>query len=222
MFNKHLLALALVLVTSLAGVRNQALAYGPCGPFQEPLTDAHGSICRPIYIGGELLQLVNGVPFAWIRSYPSSYAPVLTTIYPSSYATVKVVAYSPNPTWFWDGYQNWFMVHPYPVNTQIVGWIEQASLATGYASGYPPEDPTQLAQWIIPGSAQVKPGVPFLWLRTQPSSHAGIIAVMPAGATLSLLGSPSFDGVQWWWQVSFTTRRGVKTGYVEQQLIMAR
>jgi hypothetical protein len=78
-----------------------------------------------------------------------------------------------------------------------------------------------LAQWTVPQTGYVKPGVPFLWIRSTASSGAGLVAIIPADAALTIVGSPAFDGVQWWWQVDYSTRVGIKTGYVEQALIVA-
>jgi hypothetical protein len=216
-----ILMAALVLGISFGVVHERAMAYPPCGPYQQPLVN-NGSLCRPQYIGGELLRLATGVPFAWIRSEPSSHARVLKTIYPVAYSNLQIVSYSPTPIFSWDGYQNWFMVHPYPMDTNVVGWIEQGSLATVSTTGYPPEDPTYQAAWSTPVGGHVKPGVPFLWLRAQPASDAAVVDTIPANGALTITGSPSFDGVQWWWMVDYVSRRSIKQGYVEQALIIAQ
>jgi hypothetical protein len=219
------LLIGVFLITLCLGlVPQRAWAYPPCGPFDRPLyTDGDpatsDSFCRPMYIGNELVQLAPGVPFAWIRAQPSSTAPVLTTIYPTSYPSMRIIYANAQYT-VWDGFQNWYQVHPYPMNTSIVGWVEQASITFGYRSNYPPENPADLAQWSVPQTGYVKPGVPFLWLRSQPGSTA-VLATLPAGATLTIVGSPTFDGVQWWWLVDYRARTGIKRGYVEQQLIIA-
>jgi hypothetical protein len=182
----------------------------------------NGSFCRPTYFGGELLRIASGVPFVWIRSGPSSAAPVLKTIYPAAYANLQIVSFSATPIFSWDGTQNRFAVHPYPMDTNVVGWIEQASLAGVSTTGYPPEDPTVQAAWGVPVKGHVKPGVPFLWLRAGPASDAGILITIPAHGALTILGPPSFDGVQWWWTVNYASGRGVRRGFVEQALIIAR
>jgi len=216
-----ILIVAFVLGMSVGVVHQRALAYPPCGPLQQPLVDS-GSFCRPQYIGGELLRLAPGVPFAWIRSEPSSYARILKTLHPAAYANLQIVSYSPTPIFSWDGYQNWYMVHPYPMDTTVVGWIEQGSLAGVSTTGYPPEDPTYQAAWNTPVRGHVKPGVPFLWLRAQPASNTAVLATIPANGALTITGSPSFDGAQWWWTVDYGSRRGIRRGYVEQALIIAQ
>jgi hypothetical protein len=212
--------IVLVVAICLGAVGGRALAYPPCGPYQEPLSNDSGSFCRPMYFGYELVHLTSGVPFAWIRSAPSSDAPILTTIYPTSYASMKLI-YANERYTAWDGFQNWYQVHPYPVDTGVVGWVEQASITSAAYSGYPPENPAELAQWTVPQTGTVKPGVPFLWIRSAAASDAGIVATIPAGGTLTIAGSPTFDGVQWWWKVDYSSRSGIQHGYVEQALIIA-
>jgi hypothetical protein len=215
-----LVAVVFVLGACLGIVSKRALAYPPCGPFDEPLSSTSGSFCRPMYSTNELVQLAPGVPFAWIRSTPSSSAPVLKTIYPTSYPSMKVT-YANDQNSAWDGFQNWFQVHPYPLDTNIVGWVEQASIMLASRQGYPPEDPINQAQWAVPQIGYVKPGIPFLWIRTQPASDAAIVYTIPAGGALTITGTPSFDGVQWWWVVYYSSPSGVMQGYVEQQRIIA-
>jgi hypothetical protein len=114
------------------------------------------------------------------------------------------------------------MIHPYPLDKQIVGWVEQASLTYASITGYPLEDPTIQADWAVPVSGHVKPGIPFLWLRDQPGSEATVLYTIPANGALTITGSPAFDGVQWWWMVDYATPRGIRHGYVEQALIVAQ
>ncbi len=218
----HLIVAVILLLGAVVGiVPEKALAYPPCGPFQQPLTN-NGSFCRPAYMGGELMQLAPGIPFAWVRSNPASDAPVVTTLYPASYANLQIASGSTTRIDSWDGVQNWYLVHPYPLNKEVVGWVEQASLTYAAITGYPLEDPTIQADWAVPISGHVKPGIPFLWLRSAAGSDAGVLYTLPANAALTITGSPVFDGVQWWWMVDYATPRGVRHGYVEQALIVAR
>ncbi|MBI5957256.1 MAG: SH3 domain-containing protein [Chloroflexi bacterium] len=216
----------LVLGICLGAVSQRALAYPPCGPFQEPLKAdddpaTSDSFCRPLYSGYELVQLANGIPFAWIRSAPASDAPVLKTIYPTGYPSMRIVLVRHLGQTSWDGFQNWYAVQSYPMDTNIIGWVEQVSITTASYAGYPPEQPAELAQWTVPQTGFVKPGVPFLWIRSQAGSDASIVYTIPLGASLTIAGSPAFDGVQWWWKVDYAARSGVKSGYVEQSLIVA-
>lgn len=223
-YRRIVLVTALVFVGTFFGiVHDRAWAYPPCGPFQEPLTDAHGSFCRPEFpIGGELLRLTPGVPYAWLRSAPSSTAPAIRTLYPVAYANLQTDLNTPATNYFWDGYQNWYRVHPYPLDKDVIGWVEQASLEYAPITGYPPEDPTTQADWSVPVNGHVKPGIPFLWMRSQPDSSAATLFTIPVNGAITIAGSPAFDGVQWWWRVDYASPQGVKQGYVEQQLIIAR
>jgi hypothetical protein len=158
-------------------------------------------------MNGQLMRLRDGVPFAWIRSATG----ILMTIYPSQRATLQIEGSS-----VWDGYQWWWQVAPYPKSDGIVGWVEQASLIDSTSTEI--DDPSVLVNWTTPLNGQVEPGLPFLWLRDTPASTGGIIGTIPANGPIRILGTPAYDGVQWWWFVQYRSY----TGYVEQSLIIAR
>lgn len=208
------LVLIAILVTALP-VHASDADYPPCGPYQIPSDSVP---CGPTYIGGELLRLQPGVPFGWIRNAPSSYSAPVTTIQPSTYASIRVATLGTLE--HFDGYQRWYKVTPYPLGGGVIGWIEQASLEAATIWGYPPDDPAVQAAWSPPLTGRVKPGIPFLWLRDDPDSHAGIRGTIPANGWLTIIGPAAFDGVQWWWTGSWTGR-GFTFGWVEQAHIIA-
>ncbi len=189
-----------------------AALIGTCGPYQQ---SAPGALCREPYIGGELIRLTTGVAAGSLRSAPASTAAVVATLAPSSYASMQIVpppGPDDAPIAAWDGTQRWYRVHLYPLNRQTEGWIEQASFGPASALGYPPEDPATNAGWQAGRQVRVKPGFPFVWLRAAPSSDGPVIATVVPNDHLTLLGASTFDGRQWWWQVS----HGSDTGWVEQ------
>jgi len=215
----------LVTAILLSGIGLQpaeaAYFYPPCRPFQESSAQA---ICREPHIGGELIHLTTGVPFGWIRSAPSSDAPPLATLYPSEYATAQIVRrilpdYANIAAW--DGTQRWYKVHLYPTQKHITGWLEQASIDTAIATTviYPSDDPTVQAEWVASQDVVVKPGIPFLRLRSRPLSTGRIVATAHNNELLTLQGASTFDTVQWWWQVT----DGQTSGWVEQShLVMPK
>jgi hypothetical protein len=67
-------------------------------------------------------------------------------------------------------------------------------------------------------------GVPFVWLRASPSSHAAVLATaLPRrtgfSVTRALDAQASFDGYQWWWNVQMYPSGG--QGWVEQASLTA-
>ncbi|MHB8625786.1 MAG: hypothetical protein ACYDBJ_01460 [Aggregatilineales bacterium] len=66
---------------------------------------------------------------------------------------------------------------------------------------------------------QIKPGVPFVWLRSLPQSSGAVIDTAQSGEFLIVASpAPQSDGSQWWWAV----RRGSGsvTGWVEQNSLV--
>lgn len=209
--------LLVVLVPSIlpAGFTAQAASerlYPPCAELQSP-----GGVdpCRPAFNNAQTLRLKDNVPFVWLRAYPQSPV-ILTTVYPGGSASLEVYGDPNYQVSMFDGYQWWWLVSTYP-NPTTLGWVEQASLIESWIPSTP-TDPTQMANWTTPMNGQVVPGVPFLWIRSTPSSVGQVVSTIPANGYLLILGAPQFDGVQWWWFVQ--DRFGA--GYVEQSRIMPR
>ncbi len=204
---------ALLLVFATPGLHAQAALYPPCGDQQPP--NSPTGTCRPMYIGGELVTLKAGVPFAWLRNAPQS-PQVIATVWPGANPTMQIVHGQPG---YFDGFQWWWQVLLYPYPPYATGWVEQASLV-GVAQ-VPDDDPAVMKPWQVPMPAQVKAGIPFVWVRLAPSSYAApTYTISPLGRFL-VVGSPSFDGLQWWWLVSVQTPYGPVYGYVEQASILS-
>jgi hypothetical protein len=198
-------------------------AYPPCGAYQ-PQTDANGgSFCRPMFLGNELARINDALAFAWIRTYPNSQSEaIVATVLPSRTATLVLSIDQWGNTTEWDGHQWWWHVRLYPASAGSPnGWIEQASLVTLpnlVPETYPPD---MLAPWQTPVYAGVKPGIPFVWLREQPNSGAGIIVTVlnKQSFTVQSDTAPQFDGMQWWWMVEHQSGATLWRGWVEQSSI---
>jgi len=206
-----LLTILLLILWSPAVRSAQAAYYPPCGDLQPPDSS---SICRPMFMLGQEIQVKPEIPFVWLRSAAGSPI-IMATVWPGSGPTMKII----NTSDYWDGYQRWWYVSLYPVNQHIAGWVEQSSLRAYGA--LPTNDPTIQANWITPLAAWVKPGVPFLWMRSTPASANNITGTIPANGQVKVLGSPSYDSVQWWWFVEYKAGRNYYYGYVEQGLLVA-
>jgi len=204
-----LLLVVIVLVPAVvqAAPDRQAAA---CTDYQAP-----SSGCTAAFSTGQTLRVKELVPFIWLRAFPQSPI-ILTTVYPGGSASMQVYTDPNYQVSTFDGYQWWWLVATYP-DRRVLGWVEQSSLRDATIAP-PPTDPTQVANWTTPLNGQVVPGVPFLWVRSTPSSVGQVVATIPGNGTLMILGAPQFDGVQWWWFVQY----GFSAGYVEQTRIMPR
>lgn len=227
------LVLAVVLLPPMDEAAASPLYYPPCGAFQSP---EEGSFCRPAYYAGLELRISAIVPYAWLRVAPDSTAGVLTTVYPGREASVVVQRTSDYcGEYWWDGYQWWWYVARLDA-PHLAGWVEQASLEGPFGPGstLPPVGltlgadvgPTQLTGWLPGTLVSPEPGLTFLWLRQGAHSAAPVVASVLPGEWLTIAGEPVFDGVQWWWQVTyepyFVVPYGtpLATGYVEQALVV--
>src|SRR4051794_3814163 len=57
------------------------------------------------------------------------------------------------------------------------------------------------------GNFTVRSDIPFLWLRNEPSSNAGVVRTLYPGGIFATVGTPDdlkWDGVQWWGQINVT------------------
>src|SRR5258708_15467936 len=156
----------------------------------------------------------SSVPFVWLRTTPSSYAQVITTIYPPS---VVIASSDPNQgALFWDGVQWWGFVNL--SMTVVRGWVELAFLdRTGPIDVRvtPSPEPGGRDSWPVGTVLRMKSQIPFIWLRAAPASYTEILvtAAPPAVFTVSSSQSVS-DGTQWWWQVKHAASGVI--GWVEQ------
>jgi len=168
---------------------------------------------------GTLLQAKPGIPFNWLRAAPSSFA------FPIDYApngdTLTVVSKKPQ----WDGVQFWWQVRR--ARGMVMGYVEQAfvgpvaqdsltltpiSTAVGGVGG-PASTPPEA--WQVGSVRAVKASIPFVWVRTTPSSDSPTRATILRG-WLAIIQDPAprWDGLQWWWMVRIPAFNTV--GWVEQ------
>ncbi len=78
---------------------------------------------KPLWQVPMTASLNQSVPFAWLRTSPSSSAPTGLTIYPGATFTVLGI---PNPVY--DGVQWWWYVEARIMRGTIYGWLEQSSI----------------------------------------------------------------------------------------------
>jgi len=144
-----------------------------------------------------------GVPFAWLRSSPSSYSMALTTIYPGNVFVAENTTNKVLQTW--DGTQWWGYFHI--PNTNFYGWIEIQSVQGGITA----PTPTQVPRYTVtptPGPVKtgcctfvLTPGLPFAWLRESPASTASVVTTIYPGQRFEAAGNTltqSSDNIQWW------------------------
>jgi hypothetical protein len=186
------------------------------------------------WTNGTAVTITTGVPFIWIRTSPSSAAPVRVVAYRNALLTIR----DANPVS--DGTQLWWLVN-YPL-LNLYGWVEQRSLVTTVNNPTPvptssapivvptvgpvsaatavpstPVPPTSVpsassfAKWGVPGIVHIRQTVGFAWLRVVPGG--AIAQTLLSGSMLLLKDAPTFDGVQYWWPVQTT---GNQTGWIEQ------
>jgi hypothetical protein len=151
------------------------------------------------------------VPFVWLRTSASSFAPV-------RYQTNSggILSILGNDRAF-DGVQFWWSVRD--IGSGAQGWGEQNSLEAiasppTTTPGTPPATATA-ERWNVFARVRIKLSVPFSWLRNFPGSYASVNSTSPSGSTLEILGGPQTDTVQWWWLVRVPGTNN--TGWVEQK-----
>ncbi len=174
------------------------------------------------WTAGAQLRVIQGVPFAWLRTGPSAAGQPFDTLPRGTLVTVV----SPSPQW--DGVQWWWQVRR--TTGGIAGWVEQDSLElvsmggspTGIVtatavSTVPPGQATAVpaANWAVGTLHSVRAGLPFAWVRSAPSSDAGaVLTLYPGWLVIIQTAPPTWDGKQWWWQVRVPARNIV--GWIEQ------
>ncbi len=174
------------------------------------------------------LAFAPGVPFIWLRNAALPQSDIRATVRPGQTLIVQAGA---QPTLDQFG-QVWWLVRVPQINR--IGWVEQKSLvlapptaqpsitntpqpsATPTGTVAPSATPAYRAQpWIVPNVLFVKATVPYVWLRNRASSSAPVIDTIQLGGLVIVRGGPTWDGVQFWWQVQ-SAYTG-KTGWVEEQ-----
>ncbi|MEP7289873.1 MAG: hypothetical protein ABI947_29330 [Chloroflexota bacterium] len=152
------------------------------------------------------------VPYAWLRSVPSSFGAVLYQTSAGANLSIQDKAQS-------DGTQWWWPVRD--ITSSVVGWVEQNSLELigGVATATPTPIVTgtpsgAAANWQPTNIVRVKLTIPFVWLRSVPSSFGTVLYQESTGILLTIQDKAQSDGTQWWWPVRDTVSNVV--GWVEQ------
>ena len=213
------IAFVVLFASSLLFSIATTLAYPFCGPNQAPNQDEQ--FCRYNLTNNDTYRIRSDIPFAWLRSAPSSIAPPIATILHSTGASL-ITAGSDT---YWDGYQWWWQMTTYP-QRDIKGWVEQASMsqfvvdpttATPTIKGVNDASIQVLARWETPLRAvlDTSENVSFAWVREQPAAGR-ILYTIHASEPFQVTGAAGHDGYQWWWPVEINTSNGTISGWVEQ------
>lgn len=163
------------------------------------------------WAAGTLLVIKSTVPYSLLRISPSSAAASRALLYPGSRLTV----YNANATW--DGVQWWWQV-AYP-SLNLFGWIEQNSLQLAPNPPTPTSAPGgNSAGWANGTIVQIRTGVPFVWVRSTPSSAGSVRDTIQPGSLMQITGAARWDGTQWWWPIRLAFAS--TTGWVEQNSLV--
>ena len=156
--------------------------------------------------------LKPGVPFAWLRTEPSSFAGYAVTLRPGE--TVQLN----NPlTLSWDTVQWWVYVWPNASPARGYYWVELSSLEPRCQGPTPTPIPGK-APWNPGDRVRVRLNVPFVWFRGAPAPGNSPIHTVLPGAQLVIVQGASTDVYnQWWWQMR-DLATGI-TGWVEQNSV---
>ncbi len=170
-----------------------------------------------------------GLPFVWLRTDPFSSAKVVATIRPGDTFTVSVEMPPVH-----DGTQWWWYVS----TRTVAGYVEQNSIVpvrSVPATSVPPTvSPIVLpttppnapphANWPMGLKGDVKPGVPFISVRTAPNSTAPVLFNLIHLDPFVVLTEPApvYDGYQWWWTVTAPLSTYPRSGWVEEASLVER
>jgi hypothetical protein len=148
-----------------------------------------------------LLRVKPSKIFAWLRASPSSFG------VPADYAPGGDLLYVMSATPQSDGLQWWWRVRR--AAGSIVGWVEQDSVELAGAVPPTAAPPTATlgtggplpapVNWNIGQIVAVRPGIRFVWLRSDPVSNARVVGTIYTG-WLGVVAdaTPRWDGRQWW------------------------
>lgn len=157
--------------------------------------------------------LKSGIPFAWLRFEPSSFAGHAVTLLPG-----ETVQLNNPPTLSWDTVQWWVYVWPNASPARGYYWVELGSLEPRCQPTPPTPDPGGKAPWQPGDRVRVKFSVPFVWFRGAPAPGNSPIHTVLSGAQLVIVQGASRDSFnQWWWQMR-DPATGV-TGWIEQNSV---
>lgn len=152
---------------------------------------------------GNVVRVKFGVPFVWFRGQPfPGNAPIHTVFR----GVDLVVMGGPSQ----DSYGQWWWLVRDP-RYSVLGWVEQNTVELVGSTPNPNPAPSG---WKSGDTVQVRYSVPFVWLRSTPSSNAPAIYTVGPGQVMFLQDGPLSDNVQNWWRV-ILPYSGV-SGWVEE------
>lgn len=152
-----------------------------------------------------VVKLRRGVPFAWLRDYPSSIGGIKGTIL-NNYA---VIIYGEAMS---DGQQWWWPVRD--PNSAVIGYVEQNSLQFSAAAPNFYVMPIAPDQWQGGYILKTKSGVPFVWIREEAGGSTLVDTVLAGGEVIVTDSLAIDDGYQVWQEV-YILNKPQSLGWVE-------
>lgn len=156
--------------------------------------------------------LKSGIPFAWLRFEPSSFAGFSVTLWPG-----ETVQLNNPPTLAWDNTQWWVYVWPNASSARGYYWVELGSLEPRCQQPTPTPISGQ-APWQPGNRVQVKLSVPFVWFRAAPAPGNPPVHTVFPGTQLVIVQGASTDSFGQWWWLMRDPATGI-TGWVEQNSV---
>lgn len=157
-----------------------------------------------VFHQNDQVVIKKGISYAWIRDTPTSDCACVVVAISSSKQILRILDSIPVS----DGIQNWWHVTT-TAGTIKQGWIEEQSLTLFKAA---PSATATLSLTQQPGqfssaAVQIREGISFIWIRSQPSSASAIVSTIDFfrpttnSQCLTLVVGPrtaKWDGQQWW------------------------
>ena len=146
------------------------------------------------------------VPFVWVRPTASSSADIVATVGHDQVLTADLRF----PATSFDGVQWWGHI----IGLTFSGWVEINSLTLAPHTNNPRLGTA--AAWSGGARVRVRAKVPYVWLRSFPSSFAfSSLYEVKTGGEFIVIGDPVADFRQWWWPVGYSLDER-RVGWVEQ------
>ena len=170
----------------------------------------------------------SGIAYVWLRSSPSSDCACVEYVVTSSKRLMRIMDTEPTS----DGTENWW--HVSTITRPIKqGWVEEKSLTLLKPAPKPTVTPngTEQPRQFLTSAVQIREGVPFIWIRSSPSSAASILQTVKFShptnqsqcLTIATIGPVvRWDGHQWWRELipSTPANLDIKSGWVEENSLV--
>jgi len=166
----------------------------------------------------------SDIAYVWIRSSPSSDCACVEYVVTSTKRVMRILDTQPTS----DGTENWWHVSTMtrPIKQ---GWVEEKSLTLLKPASTPTltTNGTEQPHQFFSSAVQIREGVPFIWIRSSPSSAASILQTVkfsrPTNQSQCLTLATvdpvvRWDGHQWWRALISSTgaRTDIQAGWVEE------